>query len=94
MAETIKRLDNGPDVAYHLGRNPDEADRLARMDQYTAAAEIGRLSARLANPPVPVTKAPVPPPTLSGGSALSRSYDQMSMDEYVKARNAQLRPRK
>lgn len=37
----------GPAIAYHLGNNPDIAEKLAKMSDVRAVAEIGRLAATL-----------------------------------------------
>lgn len=52
MAETIKSSDIGPDLAYWLGSNPKEADRISRLSPLLQAREIGKIEAKLAdNPP-------------------------------------------
>jgi hypothetical protein len=52
MAETIKSSDMGPDLAYWLGSNPKEADRISRLSPLLQAREIGKIEAKLAdNPP-------------------------------------------
>lgn len=94
MAETILLLDNGPDVAYHLGRNPEEALRIAQMPPMAAAAALGRLEARLATPAVQTTKAPAPVPTVGGGGVTAqKSLSEMTPAEFRDFRNAQERKR-
>lgn len=70
MAEAIKTSDVGPDVAYHLAKNPAEAQRIAILTPIAQAREIGRLEARVAELPKPVvnrlTAAPDPPPQVRG----------------------------
>ena len=34
MAQTIQASDNGPDIAYYLGTNPKEADRISRLQPF------------------------------------------------------------
>jgi hypothetical protein len=62
MAETIQSSDIGPELAYYLGSNPKEADRISRMTPLSQAKEIGKIEAKLAaEPPVKkTTSAPVP----------------------------------
>ena len=43
MAQTIQSSDIGPDLVYHLGSNPKEADRISRLAPILQAKEIGRL---------------------------------------------------
>ena len=62
MAETIRASEIGPELAYHLGSNPKEAERIARLSPFLQAKEIGRIEAKLAEaPPVKKTSsAPAP----------------------------------
>lgn len=62
MAQTIKASDLGPDLAYWLGSNPKEADRISRLSPLLQAREIGKIEATLAaNPPQKkTTSAPAP----------------------------------
>ncbi len=63
MAEYIRLSDQGPDVAYHLGKNPGEAARIAQLTPVAAARELARIEgelaakpkARLSNAPEPIT---------------------------------------
>ncbi len=84
MVDLIAESELGPDVAYHLGKNPTEARRLAGMSGPALAREIGRLEARLtapkATPKIPA--APIKPVTgLSAGG--SKDPTGMSMAEYA-----------
>ncbi|HZP76586.1 MAG TPA: hypothetical protein VFB45_10620 [Pseudolabrys sp.] len=85
----------GPLIAYHLAKNPGKVDTLNRMHPIEAAREIGNLSARIRGPQgKKATSAPPPPRRPSGGAApRGKSYADMSMDEYVRARAADLKPR-
>jgi len=62
MAETIQSSDIGPELAYYLGSNPKDADRISRMTPLGQAKEIGKIEAKLAaEPPVKrTTSAPTP----------------------------------
>ena len=102
MAETIQASDVGPDVAYYLGTNPKEADRISRLSPYLQAKEIGRLEAKLVSEPLvkKTTSAPAPiaPVTArsTGGTAYDttdpRSTKTMSASEWIEAeRNRQIR---
>ena len=63
MAETIQASDIGPDIAYFLGSNPKEADRISRLSPFLQAKEIGKIEAKLADNPPAIKKtssAPTP----------------------------------
>ena len=102
MAETIQHSDIGPDLAYWLGTNPKEADRIARLSPLMQAREIGRIEVKLAdNPPVKkTTSAPTPISPVTARSSGSPSHDTtdprsiktMSTSEWIEAeRNRQIR---
>jgi hypothetical protein len=77
MAETIQSSDVGPELAYYLGSNPKEADRISRMTPFGQAKEIGKIEAKLAdNPPVKrTTSAPAPISPVTARSTGSPAYD-------------------
>lgn len=95
MAETIQASDIGPEVAYYLGSNPKEADRIAKLSPFLQAKEIGKIEAKLAeNPPVKKSSSaptPISPVTPRGGNARSldttdpRSIKEMSTSEWIEA---------
>lgn len=96
MAEAISISDKGPQVAYHLGLNREEARRifdLSLRNPVAAGLEIGRLEARLSLPqPRTTTKAPPPiQPLSAGGGTLSPDPDNMTTDEWVQWRRSQIR---
>ena len=77
MAETIQTSDVGPDVAYYLGSNPKEADRISRMPPILQAKEIGKIEAQLVSSP-PVKKssnAPTPISPVTARSSGAPAYD-------------------
>jgi hypothetical protein len=92
MAHAIMLAENGTDVAYHLGQNPEEAARIAALPNVGMQLfEMGRLSARLATP---VTRAPRPAPIEpidTNNAPADTSEREPSMDEYGHKRLAQLR---
>jgi hypothetical protein len=92
-ARLIVKSETGPQLAYHLAKNPDLATRISRMDPDQQGMAIGRLEAQL-QVPVPVkttpqvkrtvTQAPPPPkPVSSGSGVVQKDINQMSMDEFV-----------
>jgi hypothetical protein len=95
MARAIQASEIGPDVIYHLGSNPKEAARIARLDPILQAKEIGRIEARLsAEPPVKKTSnAPAPIVPVTARSTATPQYDTtdprstktMSTSEWIEA---------
>jgi hypothetical protein len=77
MAQTIQASDNGPDIAYYLGTNPKEADRISRLVPLLQAKEIGRLEAKIASDPVTkqTSKAPAPISPVTPRNGGSSSFD-------------------
>ena len=77
MAETIQSSDIGPELAYYLGSNPKDADRIARLTPIMQAKEIGKIEAKLAaEPPVKrTTSAPAPISPVTARSSGSPSHD-------------------
>jgi len=77
MAQTIQASEIGPDVAYFLGANPKEADRISKLQPILQAKEIGKLEAKLADNPVvkKTTSAPTPIAPVTARSSGAPSYD-------------------
>src|SRR3990167_3909780 len=44
----LMEADNGEDIAYHLGKHPKEAQRIAALSPLSQVREIGKLEAKLA----------------------------------------------
>jgi len=102
MAQTIQASDVGPDVAYFLGLNPKEADRISRLPPFLQAKEIGKIEVKVASSP-PVKKpsnAPAPIQPVAARSSSGPAYDttdprslkSMSTSEWIEAeRQRQIR---
>ena len=77
MAETIQSSDIGPELAYYLGTNPKDAERISRMTPLAQAKEIGKIEAKLAaEPPVKrTTSAPAPISPVTARSSGSPAFD-------------------
>lgn len=88
MTQAILEAEDGPAIAYHLGNNPDVADRLFKLSPAQAVYEIGKISAKLANPPRPKQE-PIRP-LAARNSAGPKSPDDMSMEEYAAYRKSKV----
>jgi hypothetical protein len=101
MAETIQSSEIGPELAYYLGSNPKEAERISRMTPLSQAKEIGKIEAKLVSaPPVKKTTsapAPISPVTArsSGSPAFDttdpRSSKTMTDSQWIEAERARQR---
>lgn len=70
MLHIVRGLERGPAVAYYLGKNPDEARRLSKMEPVEATLALGRLDQKLsASQARRITNAPNPVPTVNGKSS-------------------------
>lgn len=102
MAQTIQASDIGPDLIYHLGSHPKEAERIAHLPDFLQAKEIGRLEATLATTP-PARKTTTAPAPLNPVTARTtgtpvydttdpRSLKTMTTSEWIAAeRQRQIR---
>lgn len=105
MAEAILESEDGPALAYYLGKNPDVTAKLAQLPPLVAAREIGKIEARLAfereKPKEVVSKAPPPPPKIEGAQPGNLNVkpddpesDKLSDAEWTRQRNKQLARKK
>jgi hypothetical protein len=94
MAEVIRESEVGPQLAYYLGKNRNEAAQIAAMSPIAAARALGRIEAKLAAPaPKPVApKAPPPPPKVeTSAEAIEDDPDKMPIEKWMKWREKQVR---
>lgn len=72
--DSIEESEQGPEILDHLRKNPEEARRIAGLNERQAVKELGRLEERLASkaqPPTPTKTTQAPPPVrpVAGRSA-------------------------
>jgi hypothetical protein len=106
LGQAITAAENGPELLYHLGQNPDEARRIARLSPQQAVMALGGFAARIAGdqkqpegkpPPAPVSNAPKPPTPVKKptGTATpspdSPDSDRLSTEEWYRLYGAQKR---
>lgn len=109
MMHAIVTSELGAEIAYELGKNPDEAERIAQLGSVAAIREIGKIEARIAGtkaatetdkedkeePPVATTRAPKPPSTVKRPVGTNNEPDDK--DDYKtweRKRIAQINARK
>lgn len=93
MVSALIEAENAADIAYHLGKNLDEAARIAALPAYAQAKEIGKLEDKLlAKPKKQISKAPEPITPVSSGKASNDTTldDNLPIDEWMKRRNKQV----
>jgi hypothetical protein len=89
-AKLVAEMEDGPAIAYWLGKNPSEARRIDRLSERAKMVEMGRISARISMPPPRrTTEAPKPVSAVGGKNAGRSDFDpeNASMAEYVAKRN-------
>lgn len=92
----IIEMENGPEIAYYLGKHKDEAIAIYDMSTPKAMAEIGRISAKLqktdsGSPPVkPVSNAAQPiRPVGRSATTSTVNLDTADMETYNRVRDQQ-----
>ena len=85
--------EHGPEVAYHLAKHPDQADRINGLSPLSAAREIGRLEASLSAPKQPIVKpasnAPAPISPVRNSASQANDPAQMTHEQYRQMRAKQ-----
>lgn len=90
LANAIVEMDGGEGVAYYLGNNLDEAERISRMSPYALVAELGKIDARLSKKTNTRAKPPETVSTVRGAKASGRTPDPDKDEEserWIAARN-------
>lgn len=87
VANMVSQMEQGADVAYHLGMNPQTAQQLSQLPPMIAAMELGKIAASM-SAPRPRTQTSAPPPTTPVKPKASPAKDpaKMTMAEYSKWR--------
>ena len=100
MAAEIRASELGPELAYHLGKNPDIATRISSLSERAAVREMVLLETKLqtaksAKAKV-VSDAPPPPPkkVKSGDPGTEKDPAKMSDNEFRKWRERQIANRR
>lgn len=98
MAEAIKESPIGEDVAYYLGTNHKESDRISKMSQIAQIKEIGKIEDKLsAEPPKPKRTSSAPAPitpvrTTNSSPALDlsdpKSLEKLGTSAWIEADRA------
>jgi len=83
VAMMLPEMENGADVAYYLGKNPETALAISNMNPTQAAIELGKVSAKAA-PPAPRVLSQATPPieTVTATASSTKDPSEMSQAEY------------
>lgn len=89
VAMLIKTADQGADLAYHLGQNPELARQISQLHPVEAARMLGRLEATLSAPkPRTFTNAPDPVNPVRGNATAQKDPTTMTAKEFAEWRAA------
>jgi hypothetical protein len=91
LAEQIFEMDEGPEVAYHLGSNLDVAERIFALNPRERTRELTKLGFQVeALKPKVVSDAPDPIVPLGNAEKVKSDPDNMTADEWQAWRNNQI----
>ena len=102
MYQNIVDLENGPDVAYYIAKNPEEGKAIYNLDDPRAVArEIARIAAKVApnkgkgKGETTISGAPDPISGGSGGKAIEGGLrDDEPIEVWMNKRNAEIQAKK
>jgi len=91
MVVAMADSDDPGAIAYHLGKNKQEAARIAKLSPIAQAKEIGKIEAKLAakpqQPGKKTTSAPDPIDPVKGSDSTSKAPQDMDFAEYERTQN-------
>lgn len=87
MSQAVREVDNSHDVAYFLGKNPQEFQRIAALAPLKQAIEIAKVSEKLAAKktvlPKKIPNAPPPLVPVKPNAAPTTPLEEMSTEDYM-----------
>jgi hypothetical protein len=90
----LGEMDNGADIAYHLGKNPAEAAKLVNLSPVQLGRAIAKLEANLSPPSVNTpTKAPEPIKPSGNRATVDKDPAKMTDKEFNEWRRKQINQR-
>jgi hypothetical protein len=89
MADIIRTSDNGPALAYHLGKNPHEAYRISQLPPMQAQRELLNIEHNFTKP-ASISTTPEPVPDIGGNDIPIKDMDDLPTDEWMKRRRKQV----
>lgn len=90
VRDAVMESERGPELAYHMARNPALADQLNKMSPARAALELGRMEASLETSVVkPGSRAPTPITPIVSGGTTRVDLAKADMPTYIAERRKQ-----
>ncbi len=85
MRDVMFSSDVGPQMAYYLGSNEEEAMRIGNLPHDEMLMELGAIQGRIKAPPNKreISEAPEPLNTLHGNAPAEKDPEKMSTDEWM-----------
>lgn len=93
MANAIMESEMGPQLAYYLARNPEEAEKLTSLSPSALNRAIGRIESKIENEQLAKKQSTAPKPVspVGGRATGAGNPENMSDADWLKARRAQKR---
>ncbi len=94
LVQTIKSLENGPQVLYYFANNIEEAQKFVKLGALSATLALGKYDAMFskqnkAKTEPRTTKAPPPPPVTNKGAAkVKTDWETDDLDDFYRKLNA------
>lgn len=90
-AEIIAESDVSAEIAHYLAHNPGEAHRIYMMTPAQQGRELARIEAKVSLPIKKTSKAPPPPPSITGAQpARQKTAQEESTLEYMERRQKEV----
>lgn len=88
IRQAVETLPYGGEVLYHIAKNPELAEELSLLPPAAFAARLGDIHGdiRQSKTVKQVSKAPAPIKPVSGAPKVDKSYDDMTMEEFMATR--------
>ena len=84
----ILESDIGPRLLYHMAKNPDEAERIAKLSPVRQVIEVGKMEERV-SPVKKTSSAPAPIGVVKGSSSVQGYREDMTQAQYQAWRKSQ-----
>jgi len=93
MIVVMKDSDLGPQIAYYLAKNPQEANRISKLSPVSMAREMGKIEVKItaqSDAPKPNKITQAPEPINPGGNRIvnvATDLDKVPVEDFMRRRN-------